>query len=184
MTLGTSFEPVLAAARQGESWAWAVLYRDLAGTIQGYLAGRGSRDAEDATAETFLHVARGLHAFAGNESSFRSWVFVIAHRRLVDERREHARRPVEVPVGASVGEFGRASARGADLDALDAMSPEQVAGTLRGLTDDQREVLMLRIVGDFSVADTARIVGKSEGAVKVTQHRAIETLRRTFRREA
>ncbi len=181
MTLGDSFEAVLASARQGQSWAWSVLYRDLARQVHGYLASRGARDPEDATSETFLQVARGLHAFGGDEQAFRSWVFVIAHRRLVDEVRQSARRPVEVPVGASVAEFDDRHSPGADLEALDDMAPERVAGVLRGLTSEQRDVLMLRIVGDFSVADTAKIVGRSVGAVKVAQHRALAALRKKFR---
>ena len=85
------FSDVLSSARRGDDWAWETLYRDLAGPIVGYLATRGATDPEGLAAEVFLNVARDIGRFQGDESSFRSWVFVIAHRRLIDERRASRR---------------------------------------------------------------------------------------------
>src|SRR5664279_5241415 len=93
MTLGEPFATILTAARHGEEWAWAAIYRDLVGPVTGYLASRGAADPEDLASETFLQVARGLANFEGDEAAFRSWVFVIAHRRMQDSRRSAMRRP-------------------------------------------------------------------------------------------
>ena len=93
MPLGANFEPALGAAKSGAEWAWALLYRDLAGPVTGYLASRGAPEPEDLAAETFLQVARNIQSFEGGEEAFRSWVFVIAHRRLLDVRRKRGRSP-------------------------------------------------------------------------------------------
>jgi DNA-directed RNA polymerase specialized sigma24 family protein len=63
MALGDAFEPALAAAKAGEEWAWSVLYRDLSGSVTGYLRGHGAWDADDLASETFLQVARGILSF-------------------------------------------------------------------------------------------------------------------------
>ena len=61
--------------------------------MTGYLASRGAHELEDLAAETFLQVARNIQNFEGGEEAFRSWVFVISHRRLIDVRRKRGRSP-------------------------------------------------------------------------------------------
>lgn len=182
MTLGHAFDSVLAGARAGEAWAWTELYRDLAGPVRGYLAGRRSPDPEDEAAETFLQVARGLHSFSGDEAGFRAWVFSIAHRRMVDAVRRKARRPEvlgEPSEGLNAGDL----LPSAEEQALLRDEAAAAAELLEGLTPDQRDVLLLRVVGDLSVREASLVLGKSESAVKVTQHRALTALRRRFSRQ-
>ena len=81
------FASVLEAAQAGAEWAWSRLYRDLAGPVLGYLRTRGAAEPEDLVGEVFLQVARNLGTFDGDYRSFRSWVFTVAHHRVVDERR-------------------------------------------------------------------------------------------------
>ena len=107
MPLGEeAFDSVLEAAKSGAEWAWAALYRDLAGPVTGYLASRGSPEPEDVASEVFLNVARAIHRFSGDEASFRSWVFVIAHRQLLDDRRARRRRPVVTELTPGFGGEG------------------------------------------------------------------------------
>jgi RNA polymerase sigma factor (sigma-70 family) len=177
MTLGEPFDAILAAARQGEEWAWAAIYRDLVGPVTGYLASRGAPDPEDLASEAFLQVARGLAGFEGDEAAFRSWVFVIAHRRMQDARRSAKRRPQRTDADVE-WELARAPAVGSVEDeVLGAMHDARLAAALKKLSDAHREVLALRVIGDLSVADAARIMGKSPGAIKVLQHRALHALR-------
>jgi len=90
-----SFEDsVLPAARAGAEWAWERIYRELAPTVTGYLRAHGAGEPEDLTGEVFLQVVRGLERFEGGERAFLAWVFTIAHRRVVDDLRRRARRPV------------------------------------------------------------------------------------------
>src|SRR2546423_1891887 len=91
-SLGDQFQGILAAAQEGGEWAVATLYRWLGPAVVGYLRARAGDDAEDLASETWLAVARGLSGFTGDETAFRSWVFTIAHRRLVDHHRASSRR--------------------------------------------------------------------------------------------
>jgi RNA polymerase sigma-70 factor (ECF subfamily) len=63
--IGERFDEVLAAARQGADWAWTEIIRSLIGPVRGFLASPGADDPDGTTNEVFLHVARGLHGFAG-----------------------------------------------------------------------------------------------------------------------
>ena len=128
----------------------------------------------------FLGVFTALPRFKGSEHKFRSWVFTIAHRRLIDERRRAARRPSS-PTADADG-FDQP---GGDVEeeALDALGSQRVYKLCAGLSPDQREVLILRVVGDLTVEQVAAIVGKSVGAVKALQRRALHALRKRIERE-
>ncbi|WP_062304001.1 RNA polymerase sigma factor [Demequina subtropica] len=182
MTLGPAFAAVLAAARSGEDWAWTALYADLSGPVRGYLAGRGSPEPEDEASETFLHVARGIGGFDGDERDFRAWVFSIAHRRMVDAYRRASVRPVAA-AGSSDEVTASEVTASAEQQALLRDGLDDARALLEGLSEDQRQILLLRLVGQLSVRETARVVGKSESAVKVAQHRALGALRRAHDRQ-
>lgn len=168
-----AFEHVLTAARAGEAWAPARLYEDLKGPVVTFLRLRGAADPDDVASEVFLQVFRGLDRFEGDEAGFRAWVFTIARRRLLDERRRASRRPRETRLTPDVDLAGGDTAD----DALAALGDERVRTLLAGLTVEQREVVVLRIVGDLSLEETAAVVGRSVGAVKALQHRALTALR-------
>lgn len=82
----------MEAAQKGNEAAFADVYRDLAPVVAGYVRGKGACDPDDVVSETFIAVARNIKPFTGDEHAFRSWVFTIAHRRLIDERRARGRR--------------------------------------------------------------------------------------------
>jgi RNA polymerase sigma-70 factor (ECF subfamily) len=136
-------------------------------------------EPEDLVSEVFLGVFRGVSTFRGTEQQFRSWVFTIAHRRLQDERRRAARRPYLESVDPDVGALGGDVER----EAFAALGEQWVIDVCAQLSADQRTVLLLRVVADQSVEEVARITGKSVGAVKALQRRALETLRRRLVRE-
>ncbi|HUG32764.1 MAG TPA: sigma-70 family RNA polymerase sigma factor [Acidimicrobiia bacterium] len=175
MTLGdAAFRSVLAAAKSGADWAWSNLFRDLFGPVTGYLASRGASEPEDTASEVFLKVASNIHDFEGDEASFRSWVFVIAHRSLIDDRRHRSRRPdlaSALPDTASEG-------GNVEDEAVDSLVTAELLEAFELLTDTQRDVLALRIVAGLSVDQTAQVLGKRTGAVKALQHRALASLRR------
>ncbi len=169
---------VLAAAQAGDERAWTHLFGELAGPVTGYLRLRGAAEPEDLTSEVFLRVARGIHGFAGSDAQFRSWVFTIAHHLVLDERRALARRP-QVEAGSSVdGASGAPATPGADETAIDRLELERVATMLQDLTPDQRDVVLLRVLGELSLQQVADILGKETNAVKQLQHRAVAALRR------
>jgi RNA polymerase sigma factor (sigma-70 family) len=175
LAFGESFERVLEAARSGADWAWEALYRDLAPLVHGYLRSRGAREPEDLTGEVFLGIARGIPTFTGNEGSFRSWVLTVTHHRLLDERRYHGRRPSD-PVPEEVIQ-ARTSTGNVEDDALQSLATTRIRQLLDALAGDQREVLMLRIVGGLTVNEVAGILHKSPGAVKALQRRGLALIR-------
>jgi RNA polymerase sigma-70 factor (ECF subfamily) len=174
------FTSLLESARQGGEAAWQELYNGLAPVVLGYLRANGAPDPEDVLSEVFLQVARDIAKFEGDEKGFRSWVFTIAHHRLIDARRHSARRPVELSA-----EPPEPSGRADDAadEALNRIGIEQVNRVLSALSEEQRAVLLLRIVGDLSIEDVAKAVGKRTGAVKALQRRGLAAVKRELTRK-
>ncbi len=177
VSLDEEFASVLSAARAGADWAWSRLYADLAPTVLGYLRSRGAPDAEDVLGETFLQVVRGLEGFDGDESGFRSWVFTIAHRRLVDDRRRRGRRPVH-PAADDVLDGQLPPMAAGEDEALASLGTERVLALLDSLTEEQRAALALRFVGGLTLPEVAAVLGRTDNATKALQRRGLRSLRR------
>jgi RNA polymerase sigma-70 factor, ECF subfamily len=149
----------------------ARVYEDLAAPVLGYLRALGVSDADDVLGEVFLQLVRDIGRFHGDEAALRRWVFSIAHNRAMDSHRRRARR-LPAPV----------------LEVRDVPPPDEpfdaeLLDALARLSSDQREVVVLRFVADLSLESVARITGRTVGAVKALQHRAIEHLSRSLRAE-
>ncbi len=173
---GDAFASMLRGASAGSDWAWRILVDQYSGALLGYLRLRAPDDPEDALSETWMSAASTIGTFSGDEPAFRSWLFVIAHRRAVDAARRASRRPVVIEATATQ-EMSNA-ALSAEDQALTAMSGEHAMKLLANLTEDQQSVIALRVIADLSLEQTAAIVGKRVGAVKALQKRGLESLRR------
>lgn len=173
------FDDVLRSARAGAEWAWARIYAELAPKIVGYLRAHGAADPEDVAGEVFLQVVRGLPTFSGGKGELVAWTFTIAHRRLVDDLRRRRRRPVEVAPAHAVE---NAAGVGGDVreDAEARMAHAAVRAAIDELPRDQRSVVLLRIIGDLTIDEIARVVGKRPGAVKALQRRGLRRLERAY----
>ena len=174
-SLGVAFDAVLGAATAGAPWAWERLYASLSPSLLGYLRARGTPEPEDVLGEVWVNIARQLQQFEGDEAGLRSWAFSIAHRRSVDAVRYWARRPVRTEAEPIV-----AAAPTDEPEALvvGSAAVHDAVELLGVLTEEQREVLLLRMFGDLSIREVASITGRPEGAVKSLQHRALAALRR------
>lgn len=173
MPFGEQFEGVLAEASSGAEWALAALYREFQPGLLRYLAAQAPADGEDLASQVWLDAATGLGRFDGNEFGFRRWLFTIARRRLVDLRRREASRR------SLLGSLEHSSASGSsdpEVEALAASETEAALALIAGLPPDQAEVVLLRVVGGLDTEDVAAIVGKTAGAVRVLQHRALKRL--------
>lgn len=180
--LGEQFDPVLNAARSGAGWAAGRLWSSLAPQVAGYLRAQGASEPDDLASEVFIGVLRSLGSFSGDEDRFRSWVFTIAHRRLVDERRRLVRRPPPSPLGGDE-RVGASPSASAEDEALRRLSTERVRRVCARLVPDQRDVLLLRLVGGLTSEEVAAALGKSPGAVRALQRRGVASLRRIFEQE-
>ncbi|MGH8895038.1 MAG: RNA polymerase sigma factor [Actinomycetes bacterium] len=164
------------AARAGGGWAFGRLWEALSPSVAGYLRARGVRDVDDLTSEVFLAAFRGLRGFSGDAGAFRSWLFTIAHHKAVDELR---RGPRTREIATDIIDDGRVSASAEDA-ALEGLGDADAIRLLGTLSAAQRDVLLLRVVADLSLEETATALGKPVGAVKQLQRRALAGLRRTL----
>jgi len=174
------FESVLAAARTGSARAQERIFTELAPVVQGYLRLQGASEPEDLTSEVFLAVLRNLGTFEGDEPRFRSWVFTIAHRRLLDERRRAVRRPAAAPLDEAPEQPARDDVERTVVEALGA---EQVRRLCERLSDDQRDVLLMRLLGRLTVDEVAALMDRTPGSVKALQRRGLLAISRLIDRE-
>jgi RNA polymerase sigma-70 factor, ECF subfamily len=173
---------LIERARASDKTAISELYRAHVQSIYRYLYLRvnDAHTAEDLTSEVFLRALESLDTFEYRGLPFSAWLFRIARDRLVDHYRRQSRRP-------------DCSALTEDL-ACDDDEPHEVAvrlqeeaqvrAALGELTEDQRLVLVLRFVEHESLADIGCRLGKTEGAVKSLQHRALAALNRVMEGKA
>jgi RNA polymerase sigma factor (sigma-70 family) len=172
---GGRFEEILAAAQREEPWALEAIYRALGPVVTGYLRSQGAVEPEDLTSEVFVGVLRNLSSFEGDEAAFRSWVFMIVHRRLMDEHRRLRRRPPPEPLDRAADVAGPDDVEDSVTRVLGA---DQVRALCWRLRPEQRDVLLLRLVGGLSISEVAAALGKTPGAVKAHQRRGFLRLAR------
>ncbi|MGH2451011.1 MAG: RNA polymerase sigma factor [Candidatus Limnocylindria bacterium] len=169
------FEELLAAAQRGEEQALAALYRRFQPSLLAYLRTQRSDQAEDLASETWIAAARGLRRFRGDGGDFRRWIFTIARRRLVDLGRGEARRPSTIRAPDDSLAVLRESPDAA-TEALESLATRQALEKVASLPPDEAEVVVLRVIAGLSAKDVASITGRSPGAVRVLQHRALRRL--------
>ena len=170
-----AFASVLVAAQAGASWACTRLWSDYAPAVAAFVSARGSREPDDLTSEVFLVVFDRLAEFRGDAAAFRSFVFSIAYRRLVDELRMRGRRGETVEL---LAEEDPRRASSAEDEAAARLGDQRAIAMIASLPADQRDVMALRIVADLTVEQVAEVLGKRPGAVKALQRRALERLRK------
>jgi RNA polymerase sigma factor (sigma-70 family) len=174
------FDTVLAAARTGSPSAFTRIFTALAPVVEGYLRLQGASEPEDLTSEVFLAVLRNLDSFEGDEAGFRSWVFTIAHRRLLDERRRGYRRPAPAPLAEAPE---RPAPDDVEATVVDALGAAHVRALCDRLSDDQRDVLLMRLLGRLTIDEIAARMGRTSGSVKALQRRGLVAIARMISRE-
>ncbi len=174
--IATPRDPDLADvhAAQADRAAFAALYRRYLDRVYGYafyLLG-DHHDAEDATERTFLAALDAIDRFRDEGATFRAWLFRIAHNQIANALRSRARRrasPLDV-----VGEPAADADPAREVSAAD--DARRVRGALARLSEDRRQVVVLRFVDGLSAREIGAVLGRSEGAVRVLQHRALREL--------
>jgi RNA polymerase sigma factor (sigma-70 family) len=176
---------LLERALNGSKEALGDLYRLLAPSVTGYLRAQGATEPDDLCSEVFIGVLRNLSGFTGGTRDFRSWVFSVAHRRIIDERRYLGRRTPAVPLDEAAERAGLLppSRRDAQSEADDRMGTDRVLEICAALSPDQRDVLLLRLVCDLSIDQIAEVLTRSPGSVKALQRRALASVARNFSSE-
>jgi RNA polymerase sigma factor (sigma-70 family) len=176
MATGDEFESTLAAAQMGAEAAFATLYAEFNPRLERYFAARAPGAGEDLASETWMGAARALGEFRGDERQFRSWLFTIAYRRLMDHWNERATNPDLMDPAAMTAWVGTDDP---EQSVIGAMSAQEAARRIVGcLSAEQADVVLLRLLGDLDIDDVAAILGKRPGAIRALQHRALRKLKK------
>ena len=164
-------------AQQGDKEAFAQLYENHFDKIYRYVALRigNKTEAEDVTQQVFLNALRSISSFRWKGVPFSTWLFRIAHNLVVDYLRKGKKRATVL-----LDESLVSSDSNLQLAAEHRLDVEQLVSATKRLTAAQREVISLRFAGELSVAQVAKVMGKSQGAVKALQHSAIVALRKAL----
>lgn len=162
----------LSAALAGEPSGFSAVYTVISPAVLGYFRARGVNDAEALTQDVFVDVLPKLATVTGGRSGLRTFIFSVAHARLVDHHRRAERTPYLAEYDPRDDVRYVPSAEDEVLSSLGG-----IAGSLSQLNEEQREVLVLRIVADLSIEQVARIMNKTPGAIKQLQRRGLSALR-------
>jgi RNA polymerase sigma-70 factor (ECF subfamily) len=166
------FPRVLAAARGGEREAVATLYATFNPMLVRFLHAQAPDIGEDLAHDTWLEAAPRLREFRGDEGSFRVWLLTIARNELARSDRAARRAPTSPITSRVLTEDDLRRWHSDDVRVADAA----VTQLLAGLPPAHAEILLLRVVGGLSAEETGALVGKTAGAVRVIQHRALHRL--------
>lgn len=167
---------LLKSAKDGDTEAFGFLYERYAERVFRFLFAHldNRLDAEDLTEEVFLRVWRSLPNFREQGVPFLAFIFRIARNALID----HYRRSSQVKNQVSIEEVSiRDGNPGPGESALSSLEREELRISLEQLREDYRTVLVLRFLSELSPEETAQVMGRSTGAVRVLQHRALLALR-------
>jgi RNA polymerase sigma-70 factor, ECF subfamily len=167
---------LVARAQQGEREALEELYLLHFDRIYSYLhMSVGNRhDAEDLTTQTFLRMLESIKRFRWQSAPFSAWLFRIAHNLAMDHFRASRRWQPEEEVPEPRDE----EEPSAEAQALQSIGRQSMLELVEGLSEEQQQVLTLKFVFNFPNAEVATILGKTEGAVKSLQHRALVSLQK------
>src|SRR5919201_1238919 len=163
-------------AQQGDEEALEQLYLLHFDRIYSYLhMSVGNRyDAEDLTTQTFLKMLEAIGRFRWRSVPFSAWLFRIAHNLAMDHFRATRRWQPEEEVPEPEG----ARQSSAEEEAMQSIGRTSMLELIEDLSPDQKQVLTLKFVFDFSNAEAAAVLGKTEGAIKSLQHRALASLQK------
>jgi RNA polymerase sigma-70 factor (ECF subfamily) len=163
---------LIARWKGGDQRAATALVERHAASLARFAASYGESEVDELVQDTFVKAFAAIDSFRG-ESTFRTWLFTIERRLMLDRRRSEKRQGIAVEV--------REDSVVTEFDALDALvaaeSAEKVRGALRRLTPTQREVFLLRVTEGMSYRDIATAVTTTEGAARVHYHHAVRTIR-------
>ncbi|MEU5163109.1 ECF subfamily RNA polymerase sigma factor, BldN family [Streptomyces sp. NPDC020875] len=170
-------------AQAGEADAFGRLYDQYSDTVYRYIYYRvgGKATAEDLTSETFLRALRRISTFTWQGRDFGAWLVTIA-RNLVADHFKSSRFRLEVTTGEMLD--ANEVERSPEDSVLESLSNAALLEAVRKLNPQQQECVTLRFLQGLSVAETARVMGKNEGAIKTLQYRAVRTLARLLPEDA
>ena len=170
-------ESLVRRAQQRDQQAFTQLYEEYFDKIYRYVAIRigNKTEAEDITQQVFVNALQSISSFRWRGIPFSAWLFRIAHNQVVDYLRKKTKQAT-VPIDESKASSGDDPQWLVEQN----LDTEQLLSVTKRLTEAQREVISLRFAGGLPIAQAAKIMGKSQGAIKALQHSAIVALRKVL----
>lgn len=167
---------LVRAAQRGDTAAFGALYHRYVDGVYRYVLLRvGDRHlAEDVTSETFLRALRRITSISYQGRDVGAWFTTIA-RNLVLDHVKSSRYRMEI-VTDVLADSEAGGYPGPEQQVVSQTTGDELLRAVAGLGDDQRECIILRFIQGYSVAETAAIMRRNEGAVKALQHRAVRKL--------
>jgi len=171
---------IIARAQAGDSGAFTEIYRRYAGIILRFLYARTQEQegAQDLTQEVFMRVLKGIGSFEyRGEKSFLGWLYTIAGNVLVGHVRR--KQPISTPLDEDlklIDPYGQQAV----LSLYDRL---EIQEAMSQLTEDQQRVVTMKFFADMTNSEIATAIGRSEGAVKALQNRAINALSQIMKQE-
>jgi RNA polymerase sigma-70 factor (ECF subfamily) len=168
-------------AQAGDRQALEELYLLHFDRIYSYLhMSVGNRhDAEDLTTQTFMKMLESIKQFRWQAAPFSAWLFRIAHNLAMDHFRASRRWQPEEEVPEPAGE----TEPSAEAAALQSIGRQSMLELIEDLSQEQKQVLTLKFVFNLPNAEVATVLGKTEGAIKSLQHRALVSLQKQISQE-
>lgn len=181
MTASNDEERLVQRAQQGDANAFAEVYERHQSAVYRYIYYRvgDASTAEDLTSAVFVRVVESIDRFVYRGRPLLSWLYTIAGNIVIDYQRRAAR-GVILPLDERLV----SGSEDVEQAAYRAATQEELAEALTHLTEDQRRVILLRFMEGMSNEEVARTLGKSVGAVKALQHRALARLHRVLGRKS
>jgi RNA polymerase sigma factor (sigma-70 family) len=158
-------------ARAGDERAWHRIVTDYGPRIRGYARARGVPDPDDLTQDVFTAAASQIGSFDGDDERLRSWLFAIAYRQIVNRYRATTKQTTPLPENLLDPKGSPEDAVVRDLEGSEAVAALDVLSQL------ERDVVLMRVVGELDSKEVASAVGKRPGNVRVIQSRAMTKLR-------
>jgi RNA polymerase sigma-70 factor, ECF subfamily len=177
---GPEMRALVDRAQQGDRAALEELYLLHFDRIYSYLhvTVGNKHDAEDLTTQTFLKMLESIGRFKWQSAPFSAWLFRIAHNLSMDHFRASRRWQPEEEVPEPPAD----ESTSAEMGALEAIGRRSMLELIEDLSGEQQQVLTLKFVFNFSNGEVATILGKTEGAIKSLQHRALASLQKQLER--
>ena len=171
---------LIRRAQSGDAAAFAALYDHHYDAVYRYCYYRVGDVtlAQDLASEVFVRMVEKLDSFKPRGRPLLAWLYTIARNLVTDHRRRHDR-AAHLPLDDALTGDGHSLAQDVERGLL----ADCLQVGLQHLTEDQRQVILLKFVENYSNAQVARMLRKTEGAVKSLQHRALASLRKALERE-
>jgi len=174
-------QSLVLLAQKHDKEAFAKLYEQNFDKIYRfvYLKVGNSAEAEDMTQQVFIKALKSIASYKWKDVPFSAWLFRIAHNHVIDYYRRQSKRQT-----APLEDYMAIDSSNTQKEVEDKEEVAKLISASKKLTKLQQQVIAMRFIGELPIAEVARIMGKTQGAIKALQHSAVANLRKILTEES